>query len=162
MGIQEVSGKNNIAGYRCTKKSGQAEGFQESLMQNLKYQDHGREDVSREEPQMRKVEEQGGVNVLGTPSAIRVASVTLTEATQTAEVRHMSYEESDHIEIAVVDGCTLKGKRVENGARVYVEAKYEDGRLEAYQVDTTRITAQTAHKIEKFALETIEREGQLL
>lgn len=161
MSIQEISSKKSIAGYQSMKKSGQAEGFQESLMQNLKYQDHGREDVSGEETQTRKVEEQTGVNVMGTPSAIRVASVTLTEATQTAEVRNMSYEESDHIEIAVVDGYTLKGKKAEEGTQVYVEAKYEDGRLEAYQVDMTKVSEQTEHKIEKFALETIEREGQL-
>lgn len=159
MSIQEVSGKNNITGYQSTKKSGQAEGFQESLIQNLKYQDHGREDVSKQETQTRKLDEQAGVNVMGTRSGIRVASVTLTEATQNAEVKHMSYEESDHIEIAVTDGYTLKGKKTEEGAKVYVEAKYEDGRLEAYQVEIAKIPKQTEHKIERFALETIEREG---
>lgn len=154
MSIQEVSGKNNIAGYQGTKKFAQADGFQESLMQNLKYQDHGREDVSGEETQMRKVEEQTGVKVMGARSGIRMASVTLTEAAQTAEVRHMSYEESDHIEIAVADGYTLKGKRVDEGTQVYVEAKYEDGRLEAYQVDMAKVSERTEHKIERFALET--------
>lgn len=39
------------------------------------------------------------------------ASVTSTEAAQTAEVKHMSYEESDHVEIAVADGYMLKGKK---------------------------------------------------
>lgn len=155
MSIQEVSGKKNIAGYQGAKKPAQADGFQESLMQNLKYQDHGREAVSGEETRMRKVEEQTGVKVIGTRSGIRVASVTLTEAAQTAEVRHMSYEESDHIEIAVVDGYTLKGKRVDEGTQVYVEAKYEDGRLEAYQVDMAKVSEQTEHKIERFALETV-------
>lgn len=158
MSIQEVRGKNNIAGYQKAKKSGQAEGFQESLMQNLKYQDHGREDVSREEMQTRKAEEQSGVSVI-TPSPIRVASVTLTGAAQTAEVKHMSYEESDHVEIAVADGYTLKGKKIGEGAQVYVEAKYEDGRYEAYQVDMSKISEQTAHKIEKFALETIRSDS---
>ncbi|MBP3476751.1 MAG: hypothetical protein J6K48_10620 [Lachnospiraceae bacterium] len=155
MSIQEVSGKKNIAGYQGTKKSVRADGFQESLMQNLKYQDHGRKDVSGEETLTRKVEEQTGVKVIGTRSGIRVASVTLTEAAQTVEVRHMSYEESDHIEIAVVDGYTLKGKRVDEGTQVYVEAKYEDGRLEAYQVDMAKVSEQTEHKIERFALETV-------
>lgn len=92
----------------------------------------------------------------------------------------MRYEESDHVEIAVAEGYTLKGKRldgVENtvrrqtenvtgvsemktteeqkGARVYVEAKYEDGRLEAYQVNVDRVSQDTTHAIERFALETM-------
>lgn len=69
----------------------------------------------------------------------------------------MSYEESDHVRIAVKEGYTLKGKREEGGdARVYVEAKYEDGRVEAYQVDMAKVTGQTTHVIEQFALETME------
>ena len=37
-----------------------------------------------------------------------------------------------------------------------MEAKYDDGRLEAYQVDTERVLAQTQHRIERFAVETAE------
>lgn len=68
----------------------------------------------------------------------------------------MSYEESDHIKIAVTEGYTLKGKR-ENSedARVYVEAKYDDGRLEAYQVEIGKISETTEQEIERFALETM-------
>lgn len=69
----------------------------------------------------------------------------------------MSYEESDHVRIAVTEGYTLKGKREEGeNARVYVEAKYEDGRVEAYQVDMAKVPEQTGHVIEQFALETME------
>lgn len=68
----------------------------------------------------------------------------------------MSYEESDHVKIAVTEGYTLKGKREEGSdARVYVEAKYDDGRLEAYQVETDRVSENTKQEIERFALETI-------
>lgn len=92
----------------------------------------------------------------------------------------MSYEDSDYVRIAVTEGYTLKGKLLrnmdmagkknrnavngsgeeENGGaealQVYVEAKYEDGRLEAYQVDTAKVSAGTEHMIERFALETLE------
>lgn len=34
-----------------------------------------------------------------------------------------------------------------------MEAKYKDGRYEAYQVDMSKSPEQTAHRIEKFALE---------
>lgn len=66
----------------------------------------------------------------------------------------MSYEESDNIEIAVTEGYTLKGKL--EGHHVYVEAKYDDGRLEAYHVDTDKVPEQTEHRIEQFALETAD------
>ena len=68
----------------------------------------------------------------------------------------MSYEESDHIRIAVTEGYTLKGKIQKEDAQVYVEAKYEDGRQEAYQVDMEKVSEQTEHMIERFALETME------
>lgn len=68
----------------------------------------------------------------------------------------MSYEESDNVQIAVTEGYTLKGRIQEQEAQVYVEAKYEDGRLEAYQVDTKKVSEGTQHAIERFALETIE------
>lgn len=69
----------------------------------------------------------------------------------------MSYEESDHVKIAVTEGYTLKGKREEGAEdRVYVEAKYEDGRVEAYQVETMKVAGQTGHVIEQFALETLQ------
>lgn len=90
--------------------------------------------------------------MLGSLSGRRVNAMAQREAVQAAEVRHMSYEESDNIEIAVVEGYTLKGKL--EGQQVYVEAKYEDGRTEAYHVDTAKVQEQTQHKIEQFALET--------
>ena len=149
MSIQEVGskGKEGIQGYVSRKQSGNTEGFQESLMQNLKSQ--GQENTV---PAAERAPQ--GVGVTGNPVRIRVNEVTKTDAVQTTEVRHMSYEESDNIEIAVTEGYTLKGKL--EGRNVYVEAKYEDGRLEAYHVDTTQVQEQTKHRIEQFALETID------
>lgn len=98
-----------------------------------------------------------GMGRIGTAPGIRVNAAAMQETLQAVEVRHMSYEESDHVRIAVTEGYTLKGKREEGEeARVYVEAKYEDGRVEAYQVDMAKVTGQTAHVIEQFALETMQ------
>ncbi|MCM1122563.1 MAG: hypothetical protein NC416_08270 [Eubacterium sp.] len=147
MGIQEVgsNGKERIQEYTGKKQPTRAEGFQESLMQNLK--SHGQKNAV-------SVADRMGVSLSGNPARIRVNAVTDREAIQSTEVRHMSYEESDHIEIAVTQGYTLKGKL--EGSHVYVEAKYEDGRFEAYRVDTGKVQEQTQHKIERFALETAE------
>ena len=152
MGVQEIgrsgkSGKEQIQEYPGRKMKECPERFQESLMQNLKYQ--GQEQEGREKAgNDRQAMMTGRVGAPG----IRVSTAVRWEAIQTAEVRHMSYEESDNIRIAVTEGYILKGKL--EGSRVYVEAKYDDGRLEAYQVDTDRVQAQTKHRIEQFAVET--------
>ncbi len=154
MGIQEVGSKERLQGYPGRRQTGQAEGecFQESLMQNLKCQEQGSAGAEDTEPKVRKQEGKSQVGILGGLSGIRVNTVEQREAVQAAEVRHMSYEESDNIEIAVTEGYTLKGKL--EGEHVYVEAKYEDGRMEAYHVDTAKVKEQTQHRIEQFALET--------
>lgn len=146
MGIQEVQSQGGTPAYQKRKKTGYAEGFQESLLQNLKNRDHEKKPTAAE-----KV----GMGRMGAAPGIRVNAAATQETLQAVEVRHMSYEESDHVRIAVTEGYTLKGKREEGeNARVYVEAKYEDGRVEAYQVDMTKVSGQTEHVIEQFALET--------
>lgn len=189
MGIQEVQSQNGTPAYPKKKKSGRAEGFQESLLQNLKYRDQEKRTVTdtQTETKQNTADKQGsvkekaenvGVGRIGMTSGIRVSAVAAQEALQAVEVRHMSYEDSDYVRIAVTEGYTLKGKLLRNtdmtgqknksavreekgnkGAKeskVYVEAKYEDGRLEAYQVDMTKVAAETEHVIERFALETLE------
>lgn len=189
MGIQEVQSQHGTPAYPKKKKSGRAEGFQESLLQNLKYRDQEKRTVTdtQTETKQNTADKQGsvkekaenvGVGRIGMTSGIRVSAVAAQEALQAVEVRHMSYEDSDHVRIAVTEGYTLKGKLLRNAemagnknavrgsgeknsrktdvAQVYVEAKYEDGRLEAYQVDMTKVAAETEHVIERFALETLE------
>ena len=167
MSIQEIIRKSNegIPEYPNKRKSGDAEMFQESLIRNLKSQDQGsvaetagdvrkNDEESETEIKACRNEDRTGVGVTGNAARIRVNEATKREAVHTAEVRHMSYEESDNIEIAVTEGYTLKGKL--EGQQVYVEAKYEDGRLEAYHVDTDKVAEQTQHRIERFALETAD------
>lgn len=170
MGIQEVGtkGKENIQGYQSRKKSGNAQGFQQRLMQNL--QSRSQEQMTETTGKMQEsadesekavdVTEAGrekdrtNVSVSTGVQRIRVSTAARCEAVQSAEVRHMSYEESDHVEIAVTKGYTLKGKAL--GQQVYVEAKYEDGRQEAYHVDLSKVQEKTEHRIERFALETAD------
>ena len=154
MGIQEIKGNNGIQEYFHRRQTGQQEGFQESLIQNLESRKQQGEGIGREESRTRKSEETSGVGMLGSLAGVRVNTMTQREAVQAAEVRHMSYEESDNIEIAVTEGYTLKGKL--EGQQVYVEAKYEDGRTEAYQVDTAKVQEETQHRIEQFALQTVD------
>lgn len=155
MGIQEVKRGGGVPEYPNTRKPDQAEGFQERLRQNMKYRGQGRGNITGTDVQKEKVKEKSGMGRIGAGPGIRVNSTALTDALQTVEVKHMSYGESDNVRIAVTEGYTLKGKIQAQEAQVYVEAKYEDGRLEAYQVDTKRVPEATEHAIERFALETI-------
>ena len=153
MGIQEIKGQEGIPEYPGRKQAAQSEGFQESLIQNLESRKNQDGNNAKENKNILINDKKTNAGILGALSGVRVNAVTQREAVQAAEVRHMSYEESDNIEIAVTEGYTLKGKL--EGQQVYVEAKYEDGRTEAYQVDTAKVQEQTQHRIEKFALETL-------
>lgn len=156
MGIQEVQGNGNTQAYQKKRNAGRGEGFQESLLQNLRHRNQEKQAITDTETEAKKKAESVGVGRIGITSGIRVNAAATQEALQAVEVRHMSYEESDHIKIAVTEGYTLKGKR-ENSedTRVYVEAKYDDGRLEAYQVEIGKISETTEQEIERFALETM-------
>lgn len=171
MGIQEVQNQSGRQTYQKKKKPGSAEGFQESLLQNLKYRDQEKQAVTAAEAEAKQgvtdsqigvkaKAEKVGIGRIGAVPGIRMNAAAAQETLQAVEVRHMSYEDSDHVRIAVTEGYTLKGKR-EGGAeaRVYVEAKYEDGRQEAYQVEMAKVSGQTEHVIERFALETMQ-EGE--
>lgn len=158
MGVQEVQGAKETPAYQKKKKTGGGEGFQESLLQNLRSREQEQEENAAAAQGAKRTKEPPKASGIGVTGSVRVNTAMLTEAVQTAKVRHMRYEECDHVEIAVTEGYTLKGKRLdgtENGVRIYVESKYEDGRLEAYQVNVDRVSEDTTHTIERFALETM-------
>ena len=167
MGVQEVQNQGAVPAYQKKKKAGHGEGFQESFLQNLKNRNLEKQANTAAEKEAKRAAadtqteakvkaEKAGMGRIGAAPGIRVNAAATQETLQAVEVRHMSYEESDHVKIAVTEGYTLKGKREEGSdARVYVEAKYDDGRLEAYQVETDRVSENTKQEIERFALETI-------
>lgn len=152
MGVQEVQGAKEAPAFQKKKKAGKGEGFQESLLQNLRSREQEQEETAATAQGGKQTKKPSEASRIGVTGGVRVNAAMLTEAVQTARVRHMRYEESDHVEIAVTEGYTLKGKRMDG---VYVEAKYEDGRVEAYQVDVERVSQDTTHVIERFALETM-------
>ncbi len=157
MGIQEVQGNGNTQAYQKKKNAGRGEGFQESLLQNLKNRDQDKLTITDANTEARKKTENVGVGRIGMKTGIRVNAAAAQGALQAVEVRHMSYEESDHVKIAVTEGYTLKGRKEDSREdRVYVEAKYDDGRLEAYQVEIGKVPENTEQEIERFALETMK------
>lgn len=124
MGIQEVQSQNGTSAYQKKKKTGRAEGFQESLLQNLKNRDQEKQSNTAAETEAKQAvigtqisakakAEKVGMGRIGAVPDIRVNAAATQEALQAVEVRHMSYEDSDHVRIAVMEGYTLKGKREE-------------------------------------------------
>lgn len=157
MGIQEVQGGGKTQPYQKKKSAGRGEGFQESLLQNLKSRDQEKSAITDPQAEAKQRTGKADMRRIGMPGGVRVNTVAAKEAVRPVEVRHMSYEESDHIRIAVTEGYTLKGKREDSEeARVYVEAKYDDGRQEAYQVEINKVSENTGQMIEQFALETMQ------
>ena len=164
IGRSGKSGKEQIHEYPGRKRKAHSEQFRESLMQNLKYKGQpqerdGGEKAGKETQAIGidgrdkngtealragqdcvemtgayKIEDTARAGRLSAPG-IRVNTAARREAVRAAEVRHMSYEESDNIEIAVTEGYTLK----------------------AYQVETGWVPAKTQQRIEQFAVETAKQ-----
>lgn len=80
-------------------------------------------------------------------------------AAQEVGVRHLPYQQCDQVRINVLEGYVLKAKLEKNGEGaypfVYVEAKYDDGRTNAYQVEVGKIPEGTRDPVEKIAAETV-------
>lgn len=84
---------------------------------------------------------------------LRVENAEQALPAENTGVRHISYEQCDKIQINIIDGFTLKAKlEEENGSRkIYVEAKYDDGREEAYLFDGEKVSGESGNPIEKIA-----------
>ena len=161
MSVQEIKGKEGIQEYPNKRYSVQSDRFQDRLIQNM--ESHRQQDMTEEKTGRKALKENGmqksgetpAAGMLGSRAGVRVSAAPQSKAVQPTEVRHMSYEESDNIEIAVTEGYTLKGKM--EGPQVYVEAKYEDGRTEAFHVEIAAVSDHTQHMIERFALQTTQQ-----
>lgn len=71
-------------------------------------------------------------------------------AVSECEVRNISYRESDHIKVAIEEGCTYKAQVEEN--TVYIEQKHEDGTVRGYEVDIRQVSPESKDPIEQAAL----------
>lgn len=82
----------------------------------------------------------------------RVKASSLFETT----VRHISYGESDHVKVCVIEGYTLKAQVDLDVHKIYIEQKNEDGTCLAYEVNPLTVAEDTKNPIEQMALETWE------
>lgn len=76
-------------------------------------------------------------------------------------VRHISYEESDHVRVCVAEGYTLKAQVDMDEHKVYIEQKNEDGTYQAYEVNPLKVSEGTQNPVEQMALEAWEMAREL-
>lgn len=83
------------------------------------------------------------------------------QAAVRTEVTFLSYAQADKVKLDILNGYAMKGKLLQDEGSgttgVYIEIKHDDGYVEAYTVDTSRIKEDTTDSVEQLALE-IERQ----
>lgn len=75
------------------------------------------------------------------------------------EVKNISFAQSDRVKVDVVNGYVMKGKLMEENAGVYVEAKYDDGRQEAYEVPVSGTDPEAGDMAVLMAFDTVNGRG---
>lgn len=87
---------------------------------------------------------------------VQISSVT------ECSVRHITYEESDHVKVCITEGYSLKAQVDMTAHSVYIEQKMEDGTLRGYEVNPLKAAEDTEDAIEQMALESWEITRKLL
>lgn len=72
-------------------------------------------------------------------------------AAEECKVRHISYVESDFSKVCVMEGYALKAKVFPEEGLVYLEQKFEDEKIQAYEVDVKQISEGTQDILEQTA-----------
>lgn len=86
-------------------------------------------------------------------STNRISRAEMPEQSAVSEtsLRHISYEESDYIEVCVEQGYTYRAKVNVSGHSVYVEYRDEEGMEQAYLVDVEQVLDETDNPLEQLA-----------
>ncbi len=70
-------------------------------------------------------------------------------------VRHLAAKDCDLYKAEILDGYTLKAK-IEEGSSVYIEAKFDDGSYQAYEVDAKKVAQNAAQAKEETATDEMD------
>lgn len=137
------------------KQQKKEESFKDSFHKNLNLE-NGANAVQEEYRECSKKTKRTLVQTGINSTIIHVENADKLWSAASTPVRNISYEQCDKIEINVLEGFTLKARQEEeNGVdQIYVEAKYDDGREEAYLIDGNKVTEKTKNPIERIAYET--------
>ncbi len=92
----------------------------------------------------------------------KVQSENIESVLEKCQVRNISAEDSDNVKIDIFNGRVLKAKVLDDGKTVYVEEKNDDGEVNGYEVDSTKIDKSSKDIISQLIAETMEKfENQL-
>lgn len=84
-----------------------------------------------------------------------------TDAVRECEVRHLTYADSDFSKVYAAEGFSLKAKADLEEGKVYLEQKFEDGTLKAYEVDAEKLEKETGGILEQTAVKVWEKAKEM-
>lgn len=147
-GLREFAGQKNLSG-NIGAKAG------EDLLGDFKQQlewkrlDEDVRDAQALQGNGQSALQQIYESMQGTASAARIPESFNGTPTQ---VRGLDAAECDAVSVQVLNGCVIKGKKEADG--VYLEIKYDDGRVEAYMANVMPAVQEKAPHIVKHAKHT--------
>lgn len=149
---------------RNAVKAEQDEKFQESLMKNMGAQTSRQEILSPSLVQTKESVE--NISLKDSFRLMNQKTIERPEAVKGTEVKYLPYMHCDRVRVNVLEGYVMKAKMEESGEGaypfVYVETKYDDGRIEACRVEVSKIPKGTQNPMEQIAEETAELSGGML
>lgn len=89
-----------------------------------------------------------------------ISTAVVSKAVSECEVRNVSLKECDYVKSCTPDGYLLKAVISEDNNTVYIEQKFEDGTVKAYEVDMSKIDENTENIMENAALEAIKEQSK--
>lgn len=139
-GLREFAGQKNLSGNIGAKAGEDLLGdFKQQLEWKRIDEDLG--DAGTPQGMDESALQQVYESMQGAASAARIPESFNGTPTQ---VRGLDAAECDAVSVQVLNGCVIKGKKEENG--VYLEIKYDDGRVEAYMANALpQIQEKTPH-----------------
>jgi hypothetical protein len=85
------------------------------------------------------------------------SSISITTAITQVNARNVTYRNSDTVKVNVLYGYTLKAQADTKSGIVYIERKNEDGTVNGYEVDLTKVNKDSDNFMEKIALEVYNK-----
>lgn len=152
--VQEENVTGNKINYQDTSL------FQTSLQASIAQKGDAILEVQKKDKTVGSILDRNGLPEGMIRYTMQCASMEKQSISKT-EVRNLSYAQADKVKVDILNGYVLKAKLLQDKTLaeegvLYVEAKYEDGCVEAYTVNTDQIKPDTTNAIESIALEVVK------
>lgn len=97
-----------------------------------------------------------GIGKMGRGCVIEsISAAMISNAVSECEPQNVSLRNCDYVKNCIDDGYLLKAVISEDNNTIYIEQKFEDGTVNAYKVDMSKVGEETENLIEKAAMECV-------